>query len=278
MRRVDFHLPEHAVKGQGMHSFREVAHFLQDASVEICAVTDHDTIISTSKFEAQAWHRGIKLIKATEISTTGKELLLPDMHILGYGISDLDSMEKVFNSYKAYNENVCKEVILKLQKEGYDINLVDVKVAQAGNYLTKRDIARYMVAHGYARTNKEVYDLYIGRDRPSYIPIAKLTIEEAIELIKGCGGIAVLAHPGKLPKSVDMENVFATLKKLGLSGVETITTRHSDSEMKYYSMLAKKYSLIETCGTDFHRITTDRIPGYEVEDDFISPFLDALGL
>ena len=276
MKRVDFHL--HTIKSDGIHHFSEVLTFLKDAKVTDCAVTDHDTVINTVRYQASARAHGIRLIPATEISTTGKELMLPDMHILGYGISHTHKMEEVFNSFKAKNQEICEQVILKLQEMGLQIDLGDVRLVQTGDYTTKRDIARCVVTHGYAPTNKEVYDVYMGRGKPAYIPVVKISVSEAIDLIKDCGGIAVLAHPGKLPEGTEFVPLLATLKELGLQGIETLNACHSNEEVELFTSYAKRFSLVETCGTDFHRITTDQIPGFEVEDDFIRPFYDLLGL
>ena len=276
MKRVDFHL--HTIKSDGIHHFTEVLTFLKDANVTDCAVTDHDTVINTVKYKVRAQKHGIRLIPATEISTTGKSILQPDMHILGYGISNAEKMEDVFNEYKAQNQEICEAVILKLREMGLEIDLGDVKLVQTGCYTTKRDIARCVVAHGYASSNKEVYDVFMGRGQPAYIPVIKMPVEDAIELIKNCGGIAVLAHPGKLPDGTNYVSLLATLKELGIKGIETLNACHSDEEVKLFSAYAERFSLVETCGTDFHRITTDRTPGFDVEDDFIRPFYKLLGL
>jgi predicted metal-dependent phosphoesterase TrpH len=240
-------------------------------------VTDHDTIINTKRYKDIALKNGIRLFPATEISTTGKDMDFPDMHILGYGISDVNTMENLFNEYKARNQEICERVITKLQEMGVAISLADVKLLQTNDYITKRDIARCMLVKGYATTNKEVYDVYMGREQPAYVPTIKMPVQEAIALINCCGGIAVLAHPGLLPDDTEFIPLLSALKGLGLKGIETVNACHEEPDVKYFRMLAKLFSLVETCGSDFHNVAKDRFPGFEVEDEFIRPFYDLLG-
>ena len=276
MKRVDFHL--HTLESDGLHNFREVLTFLRDAEVTDFAITDHDTVLSTRKYEAYAKKYNMRLITGTEISTTGKDLGLPDMHILGYGMTEIGQMEKVFDAEKESNEQICQQVIALLQQQGFDFTIFDVRLAQAGRFLTKRDLARYMVSQGFAKNNKEVYDVFIGRGTKAYIPINKLSVQYAIELIRSSGGHAVLAHPGKLPKECDIADVLEKLKGVGLEGIEAVTPRHTERDVRLYHSLAKKFDLVETCGSDFHRITTDPCPGLEMDEEFLKPFYDLLGI
>lgn len=57
-------------------------------------------------------------------------------------------------------------------------------------------IARLLLEKGYVSTVKEAFEKYIGYGGPAYVERHKLLPREVIALIKDCGGVPVLAHPG----------------------------------------------------------------------------------
>jgi predicted metal-dependent phosphoesterase TrpH len=144
------------------------------------------------------------------------------------------------------------------------------------NIITKRDIARYLVSKGYANTNLEVYTNYIGRGMDAYIPIYKISMEEGLKLITNCGGIPVLAHPSTLDVNTDFDKLIPYMKENGLLGIETKTARHTKEQREFFGALAKKYNLIETAGSDFHRFSDGIMPGVIVSDDFLENFYSLL--
>ena len=95
--------------------------------------------------------------------------------------------------------------------------------------------------------------------------------KEVIELIKDSGGIVSLAHPGTLPEWMNQEELVNELIKEGLDAIEIYPPRLKDSEIKLYSMMAKKHDLLTTIGTDFHDYKTDKL-GVEVSEEFLDRF------
>ena len=72
-------------------------------------------------------------------------------------------------------------------------------------------------------------------------------------LINNSGGIAVLAHPKSLELSE--KEFLIVLKDLishGLKGIEVYHPTHSKEEMEYYKMIAEKYNLLISGGSDYH--------------------------
>ncbi len=192
-------------------------------------------------------------------------------------------MEYTFDFLKERNESIVKDVIEKLHfidSKAFDFTFEDVAEGKTHKFVTKRDLARFMVNRGLASNNKEVYDRFIGRDCEAYIPIKKMYVETAIRLIHECGGIAVLAHPGiyGLKSYSDYFILFSELDNLDLDGLETLTLRQNAQETQMFEELAKSFKFLKTCGTDFHRKPDDEGPGIEVSEDFFAPFLDKLGI
>jgi predicted metal-dependent phosphoesterase TrpH len=71
---------------------------------------------------------------------------------------------------------------------------------------------------------------------------------EAVELIHNSGGLAVMAHPG-LNRTDD---IIPDLVDAGLDGIECFHTKHSTVMSERYLMMAEKYNLLVTGGSDCH--------------------------
>lgn len=269
MKKVDMHL--HTTFSDGMLSLEELLHVACAEKIEEIAITDHDTIINIKNYGELAKRYEIKIIPGIELSVS-----VNGMHILGYGILNFDYIENYINNIKKENYLVCVETIELLQKNNIDISLEKVEAIKVSETITKRDIARYLVNAGYAKTNYEVYQRYIGKNQYAYVPIHKITPEEALSLIINSGGVSVLAHPYTLDCDTDFDNLIPYMKEKGLLGIETNTIRHTTEQKKFFESIAKKYELFETAGTDFHRFADGIMPGVFVSDDFLDKFYELI--
>lgn len=262
---VDLHL--HTLFSDGDLSLYQLMKLCKKRGIEELAITDHDTVINMINYKILEEIYNIHVIPAVEITA------FPDgMHILGYGISNFVKMEEIFDDIKSTNVDVCIKTIELLNKSGIDITFEKVNAMKMGHFITKRDIARYFVSHGFAKNNKEVYDKFIGRGLYGYVPNRKLSMIQVLNLIKECGGISVLAHPVSLGNKTNYDKLLDEMKAEGLSGMETITTAHSKEDIFYFTELAKKHNLVQTCGTDFHRYSMGFLPGCGIDKHFLDGF------
>ena len=62
----------------------------------------------------------------------------------------------------------------------------------------------------------------------------------------------MLAHPGKIYRSIEIENVVRELKCYGLNGIEVYHPSHSKEQINSFYNLSKKYKMLITGGSDFH--------------------------
>ena len=53
-----------------------------------------------------------------------------------------------------------------------------------------------LVRGGHCRSLDEAFERFLKKNRPAWVPKAKMSALEAIELIHHAGGLAVMAHPG----------------------------------------------------------------------------------
>ena len=143
------------------------------------------------------------------------------------------------------------------------MSLEELERQSKKGYVGKPNIARLMVQKGYIKETKEAFEPGKFFESPEVKAIRrkKMDTVEAIELLKAAGGMAVLAHPGKI-KSLgekgteeywqNMDSLVKSLKKAGLKGMECFHPAHSEEEALKFVVIAGKYHLHITEGSDFH--------------------------
>ena len=87
-----------------------------------------------------------------------------------------------------------------------------------------------------------------------------LSSSEAIELLIGAKGTAVLAHPLEIDEFISegkynfdkLVKLLIELKKLGLKGLECFHPSATEEDSEKLIEIAAKYHLHITSGSDFH--------------------------
>ena len=112
----------------------------------------------------------------------------------------------------------------------------------------------YAIAKHLKMTSDQAYKTYLKKGAPAYSPIGRCNPYEAVECIKGCGGFAVLAHPGRieLPQG-ELRRLVEGLAAQGLAGIETIYSTHTKAQTEYFSAMASSMGLLTTGGSDTHQ-------------------------
>jgi predicted metal-dependent phosphoesterase TrpH len=109
-------------------------------------------------------------------------------------------------------------------------------------------VARALVAARLCSSLDEAFERFLKKNRPAWVPKFKISAAEAINLIHGAGGVAVMAHPG-LNRS---DEVIPGMADAGLDGIECFHTKHSNSTAGHYLQMAERFQLLVTGGSDCH--------------------------
>jgi predicted metal-dependent phosphoesterase TrpH len=76
---------------------------------------------------------------------------------------------------------------------------------------------------------------------------------DAVGLIRGAGGVCVLAHPGMWgDESSVPEPLIAAMAAAGMSGLEVDHTDHTPEDRIHYRDVADRLGLVATGGSDCH--------------------------
>lgn len=248
MSKIDLHV--HTNASDGKYPPAELVKLAAQNGLGLMAVTDHDTVAGIAPaLETAKAFPDLRIIPGVEISSHAPG---SEVHVLGYFI-DIGNPELLTQlaSLGDSRQDRARAIVEKLRGLGLDISLARVQEIAGDGSIGRPHIAQALMEKGYVSSFQEVFTKYIGQGGPAYVERAKLTPDEAVELILRCGGLPVLAHPSTIN---DAEAVVARLAGRGLVGVEAYYKDYTDEQRRDMVNLAYRYKLLATGGSDFHGI------------------------
>lgn len=241
---TDLHL--HTNFSDGTYTPEFLAKEAKRCSLVAVALTDHDTVEGCQRMKAACEADNIEFIPATELTAESAGI---ELHMLGYFL-DVENprlLEQMAHFQEGRQERI-REIVSRLRK--LDVPLEEEDVFALANCKSpgRPHVARALIERKVCRTLDEAFERFLKRNRPGWVPKQKITAEDAIELIHGAGGLAVIAHPG-LARS---EEAIPALIDSGIDGIECFHSRHSASASEYYVTVAEENNLLITGGSDCH--------------------------
>jgi 3',5'-nucleoside bisphosphate phosphatase len=274
---VDLHA--HTTASDGDQSPTALVWWAKCVGLSAIAVTDHDTTDGIAEATEAGRKYGIEVVPGIELSA---EIPSPaQCHILGYFIDPNHAplqarLQWVRDARDSRNARMAE----KIQAHGWDVTLEEVEAAAGGDVVARPHFAKVLLAKGYVGSIAEAFDRYLARGGLFYVDRVRLQPDEAIALIQGAGGVAILAHPNNLKRDeAETEAAIQGLKALGLDGIEARYNLHTAADMARYLALAERLGLLTSGGSDFHGPTVkEKVYLGHVEGDRPAPIsvLDAL--
>jgi hypothetical protein len=252
---IDLHI--HSNASDGTLTPAQIVETAKRLGLGAVAITDHDTTEGSRVALPLARSSAVSLLSGVEISSAPPRSVpcKGSFHILGYGI-DLDSRDLIqtLARLQEARKNRNPAIVECLNRLGFDITMDEIMDVVGNGQAGRPHIAQAMVIKGFVRTIDEAFERFLARGKPAYVDKYRISCREAIELIRGAGGIAVLAHPYllSLKDPLAVEQLVVSLKKMGLQGLEVYYPEHPPQATVFYEHLAKTHHLLKTGGTDFH--------------------------
>lgn len=255
---VDLHV--HSNRSDGTLSPAQLVDYAMEKNLKAFALTDHDTVDGLSeairyadslKATAPDPEKVPEVIPGIEFSTEyqGKDIHLVGLYIDYNGKVFREQLQAFVDSRINRNRKMCG----LLQKAGISVTYEDLLAEFPDAVITRAHYARYMLSHGYISSMAEAFDRYIGDTSPCYVPREKITPVQAVELIRRTKGVSILAHPLLYHMTEEELNTLtASLKEVGLAGIEAIYSTHCAADERQIRTLAAKYGLLISGGSDFH--------------------------
>ncbi|GAC1303816.1 MAG: PHP domain-containing protein [Vulcanimicrobiaceae bacterium] len=264
---VDFH--SHTLESDGTLAPAELAAAMQKRGVGIFSVTDHDSLGAYGKFEDAVG--AATVVTGIELNTTYRG---QEVHVLGYGFPvDCVEMTAAIAANRDERETRAEQMVDQLCRAGYPIEMADVRAecGHASSTIGRPHVARALIRKGLVADINSAFRNLLTAGKPGYVPSTYMGPHRAVELIARSGGVAVLAHPGRLKD----EAVIDELVVAGLAGIETFYPTHEPAQVAHFRAIATHHGLVMTAGSDFHDIRYNaRGVGMEVERDDIAGFLE----
>jgi len=252
--KSDLHL--HTTHSDGRLSPSELLTLCVERGLNTVAVTDHDTTSGLDECEIIASEKGLDFIPGIEF---GAKAQRGEIHILGYFIDkNFPLLQAVLSDLQEDRKTRAERMVELLCQTGTSVSWDRVSELAAGGSVGRPHIAQALVEEGYASHPKDAFDRLINWKAPAYVPRKLIQPKEAVDLIKGSGGLAVLAHPlESKAKSgrreiFDLETTIASLVDYGIVGIEAYYGDYSPEQVERVVSLANKYGLIPCGGSDYH--------------------------
>ena len=280
---IDLHL--HTDFSDGAKSLEEVLREAERSGLSAISITDHDAVDAyylLEKPEIRGLFSG-EIITGVEVSSFLDSVIV---HILGYGV-DYKKIEKYLVPFlgeplvdfakqyfrdkfaghgidvkDAFNEDVdyigFLELLINVVEDLPDGHLLKVDLSP-----TEKNINKKGVLWWEHMTNS---------DSPLYMDVSGhvLPVEEAIDIIRKCGGKVILAHPAQYQGKADF--IVESL----VDKVDGIECYHFSADEAYRNKLinlCKEKGLIITGGSDYHGRANCKMGGENLPDELLGPLI-----
>ncbi len=249
---IDLHC--HSYISDGELSPSDVVQLAHDNGCQMLSLTDHDHLGGLAEAHEKARELGMTLINGVEASVTWRGKVV---HIVGLNV---DTNNEVLQSNLANVRSGRIERLAaiseKLKKQGID-GVYEGALAKSTNpeMVGRAHIARFLLEEGHVRNMQQAFKKYLGEGKSGYVKHEWAALEDVVSWINGAGGVAVIAHPARYTMSAtQMRELIQEFKDMGGKGIEVASGSHSVNEILNYALLAQRFEMHASIGSDFHKI------------------------
>lgn len=265
---MDLHM--HSIfSDDGEFTPEELVRQCSDAGVDMMAIADHNTFRANAPATAAAGTAGIAYVPAMEIDCRFRG---GEYHMLCYGVDDCFGDFTRFESLiDRETQNAAMQMLEKTRALGFEISLEEMAEVSKGAYWpghwTGEMFGEVLLANpkyadhpllapyrpGGSRSINHLVCFfwdYYAQGGPCYVPLQLPEMEDVIESIHRCGGMAVLAHPGAYLQG--KEDVLDAIAAAGIDGMEAFSSYHDAKLAAHYYRRARELKKLPTCGSDYH--------------------------
>lgn len=244
---IDLHL--HTTASDGRLSPAELVARASAAGLTTISVTDHDTVAAIEEVTRVAKGVAIRVVPGIEMTAVDDGR---DVHMLGYFFDPADAvLAGVLERQRALRVARVREIGEKLAALGMTVDVESVLLAAAarpGSSVGRPQLARELVRGGYVTSVQEAFDKWLATGRPAFIPRTGPSPAAIVDAIHQAGGIASMAHPGV----TNRDELIAPLVRRGMDAIEIYHSDHTPEDQHDYQLIAHRYGLLVSGGSDFH--------------------------
>jgi predicted metal-dependent phosphoesterase TrpH len=274
-----FDLHTHSTFSDGTLEPEQVVELAATRDLTGIALTDHDTTEGVERARKAAIGTGLRVLLGCELSAEHQGAGAPQaepapVHVLGYAF---DPAEPVFAARRRWIRDGrvgrARRMVERLRALGAEVDLDRVLELAGSGSVGRPHVAMAMVEAGVVPDVKAAFTPeWIGTGGRAYVAKDAVGPTEAVQLIRGARGVAVLAHPslhagaGPVP-----EPVIRAMAAAGLAALEVDHPDQAPAERARLRALAGELGLEVTGASDCHgalygyRLGVERTPDATVE-------------
>lgn len=254
---LDYDLHCHSNISDGTLTPAELVNRAAGRGVKVMALTDHDDMDGLDEARATAAQHGMAFINGVEVSVSWRTHTL---HIVGLNITPAyPPLAEGLRIVRSGRGERAKKMSDALAKAGIG-GVLEGAYHFAGNpnMISRTHFARYLVESGHCKDVKSVFNRYLVKGKPGYVPHQWAALADAVGWIRGSGGVAVLAHPGRYMSGRNgmgkktMHELLTEFVELGGQALEVVTGSHTPEQYAEFARYAEEFDLLTSCGSDFH--------------------------
>lgn len=247
--QIDLHC--HSTVSDGLRSPQDLVAYAAEQGIKVLALTDHDNLGGLAIARKTAALYDMQFVDGVEISVTWKKRTL---HIVGLKIDPKNAALNVaLDQVYADRDARARQIGESLAKVGIFDAYEGAKEIAKQNIITRVHFARFLVEKGHAKDTKSVFKKFLVKGKPGYAEHQWMSLELAVNLITGSGGIAVIAHPGRYDLGmINMLLLMHEFRKVGGAAIEVVTGSHTPPQYQQFAKIAHQFGLKSSQGSDYH--------------------------
>ena len=249
-----FDLHTHTLASDGILSAEALLSRASRKGVSVLALTDHDTLDGIAEARLAAESLGVTLIAGIEVSSQWRGR---GIHVLGLAIDTEAPSLREAVAQMAETRNLRAVAIARaLAKAGLSDEqgiLARAREEAGAGSIGRPHFARALVAMGKVASLNMAFKRYLGSGKPGDVKQHFPEVAEAVAMITGAGGVAVLAHPLKYDLTrTKLCELLADFRAAGGQAVELISGFQEAKATQDLARLINQFELYASQGSDFH--------------------------
>jgi predicted metal-dependent phosphoesterase TrpH len=242
----------HSTASDGLLAPRDVVARAVANGVELLALTDHDDTSGLDEARAEARTRGMRFVDGVEVSVSWHGATV---HIIGLRIDPQSApLRSGLESIRQGRATRAQKIADGLARAGIPGSLEGARrYAENPDLISRAHFARFLVEAGRASDVRNVFQRFLVKDRPGWVPHQWAELQDAVGWIRASGGVAVVAHPGRYKyEKPEMREFFGEFRDCGGTGIEVVTGSHTPEQYREYARSAREFGFLASRGSDYH--------------------------
>jgi 3',5'-nucleoside bisphosphate phosphatase len=221
------------------------------AGVQVLALTDHDTTAGLDAAAEASRIAGIRLVPGVEVSASWRA---QSIHVLGLWVDPASrQFQERLDSQADRRRQRMRSMCARLTKLGLPGMALQATVDAQPGLPTRAHLAAALVAGGHVARADDAFRKYLGKGKSAHLAADWPPISQVVTWIRDAGGVACLAHPGRYQLSGGARrHMIAEFVTAGGAAIEVVTGANGASYVEASAMLALKFGLLGSVGSDFH--------------------------